>query len=55
MTAGCIMTGTKMSASRPTSRPKKSRGVTPMIVNGVPDSEIVRPSAVASAPNRRFQ
>jgi hypothetical protein len=55
MTVGCIMTGTKISAARPTSRPKNSRGAIPTMVNGVPDSDTVRPTTDWSSPKRRFQ
>jgi hypothetical protein len=55
MTVGCIMMGTKISAERPTSRPKNSRGVTPTIVNGTPEREIVRSMTDRSSPYRWFQ
>jgi hypothetical protein len=55
MTVGCIMIGTKMSGATPISTPKKSRGVTPTIVNGMAESVIVRPSTAGSRAKRRSQ
>ena len=55
ITAGCIMTGTKRSGAVPTSTPKNSGGVTPTMVNGVPESEIGLPTTAGSRPKRHFQ
>ena len=56
ITVGCIMSGTKILAARPTSRPENSRGATTaMIVNGVPDRWIVLPRTDGSRSNRRSQ
>jgi len=52
---GCIMTGTKMSGAMPTSTPKNSGGVTPMMVNGVPEIEMLLPRTFGASPKRRFQ
>ena len=55
ITIGCIISGTKMSGAAPTSTPKNSGGVTPMIVKGVPESEMVLPIVDRSRPKRRRQ
>ena len=52
---GCIMTGTKTSGAIPTSTPKNSGGVIPMMVNGTPEIEMALPRTAGVCPNRRFQ
>jgi len=44
-----------MSGAMPTSTPKNSGGVTPMMVNGVPEIEMLLPRTFGASPKRRFQ
>ncbi len=50
---GSIVSGMVTSDGTPTATPKKSGGVTPTIVNGVPSMRRVWPIADGSPPKRR--